>query len=375
MNIDLISPYHGGSHQSWANGYAKHSKNDVRLLTLPDRFWKWRMHGGAITLARRFLAQNHLPDLILATDMLDLTTFLALTRQQTAAIPTVLYMHENQLTYPLPQNGRFGPMRRQHGERDQHYVFINVASMLAANAVLFNSHYHRSSFLDALPNYLKHFPEYNELNAIDLIAQKSSVLPVGIEFDRLDLANEPPSPSEIPLIVWNQRWEYDKNPEGLFAALFQLAEAEIPFQLALCGQQYGKRPLIFEEAINRLDKQLIHVGFASGEQYKSLLWQSDITISTAIHEFFGISVLEAVYCHTFPILPNRLSYPEIVPDTFHKHCLYEDDAELVEKLKWALTHRQEIRKLALKLKTAVSQFNWQNMVHQYDHRLQKIVKS
>ena len=331
------------------------------------------MHGGAVTLARRFMGKSHQPDLILATDMLDLTTFLALTRQRTASIPTVLYMHENQLTYPLPENGRIGPMRRQHGERDQHYVFINFASMLAADVVLFNSSYHRDSFLAALPNYLKHFPEYNELNSVELIAKKSQALPVGINFDRLDV-EDAPSPRDIPLIVWNQRWEYDKNPEGLFAALFQIAKEGIPFKLALCGQQYGKRPLIFETAIERLSDQLVHVGFADGEQYKSLLWQADITISTAIHEFFGISILEAVYCNTFPILPNRLSYPEIIPVEFHTDCLYEGEDGLVEKLRWVLTNRDEIRQIAAGVKTAVSKYNWQHIAPQYDTLLSQIAK-
>ena len=78
--IHLISPYHGGSHQAWAEGWQQSSQHDIILHTLPDRFWKWRMHGGAITLARRFLAAKAQPDLIVATDMLDLTTFLALTR-------------------------------------------------------------------------------------------------------------------------------------------------------------------------------------------------------------------------------------------------------------------------------------------------------
>ena len=47
----------GGSHQAWAEGYAAHSAHMVELLTLPARFWKWRMHGGAVTLARRWLAE------------------------------------------------------------------------------------------------------------------------------------------------------------------------------------------------------------------------------------------------------------------------------------------------------------------------------
>jgi hypothetical protein len=110
----------------------------LTLLTLPGRFWKWRMHGSAVTLARLYREQYaaNPPDVILATDMLDLSTFLALTRDLTHAIPAGLYMHENQLTYPLPATPGKGPMRRQKGERDYHYVFINYASMVTADFIL-----------------------------------------------------------------------------------------------------------------------------------------------------------------------------------------------------------------------------------------------
>ena len=88
--ILLISPYHGGSHKAWAEGYQKFSQHEVRLLTLPAFYWKWRMHGGAITLAREFLTWDWQPDVILATDMLDLTTFLALTRRRLGEMPAFL---------------------------------------------------------------------------------------------------------------------------------------------------------------------------------------------------------------------------------------------------------------------------------------------
>lgn len=52
MNIWLVEPYYTGSHQAWADGYRAHSRNQVHLLTLSGHFWKWRMEGGAITLAR-----------------------------------------------------------------------------------------------------------------------------------------------------------------------------------------------------------------------------------------------------------------------------------------------------------------------------------
>ena len=380
MKILLISPYHGGSHRAWAEGYQAHSAHEIQLLTLPDRFWKWRMHGGAVTLARRFLEDNYTPDLILATDMLDLTTFLSLTRQRTSHLPTVLYCHENQLTYPLPQNKNSGPMRRQLGERDNHYVFINYASMLAADSVLFNSHYHHDSFLAALPNFLKHFPEYNELNSIELVRRKSQVLPVGVDFKRLEIGNwrldSLQSPiSQSPLILWNQRWEYDKNPDDFFQALYIVAEEGIPFRLALCGQQYGKRASAFEDAIEWLADQIIHVGYANDEEYSKLLWESAVTISTAHHEFFGISILEAIYCHTFPILPHRLSYPELIPENYHLKCLYQNQGGLVERLRWALAQPTEAGQIAAELARSISHFDWRETAVHYDNHFHKLLNS
>lgn len=371
VSILLISPYHGGSHQAWAEGYQRVSQQAVELLTLPARFWKWRMEGGAVTLARRFLAREKRPNLILATDMFDLTTFLSLTRHLTHNVPVVLYMHENQLTYPLPEGEQIGPMRRQLGERDMHYAFINYSSMLTADLVLFNSHYHLESWFAALPNLLKHFPEYQELESVELLKTKSQVLPVGVDFGRLMLSPSSVEKGMPPLILWNQRWEYDKNPEAFFQVLE--AVADLPFRLALCGQWFGKRPIYLEQALQTWSDRIVHFGFASEELYKRLLWQADVVISTAHHEFFGISILEAVYCHTFPILPHRLSYPEILPDPFHLVCLYQNEGGLVQRLRWALTHVAEVREKAQELGTAVARYDWQQMAPEYDRVLSRFV--
>ncbi len=375
MKILLVSPYHGGSHAAWARGFQKYSSHEIVMLTLPDRFWKWRMHGGAVTLARRFMADEAgLPDVVLATDMLDLSTFAALTRRKLSQISLVLYMHENQLTYPLPANGESGPMRRQLGERDQHYAFVNYASMMTADLVLFNSQYHFDSFFNALPNFLKHFPEFNELGTIEVLQQKSEVMAVGVDLGRLetgDLRLE--TKTRPPLIVWNQRWEYDKNPMAFFAALFELAEEGVPFRLALCGQQYGKRPSSFDTALSRLSEQIIHVGYADLALYRNLLWEAAVTISTAHHEFFGISILEAIGCQTFPILPNRLSYPELIPAPYHRQCLYDSHSGLLQRLRWALAHPVAASEIAGELATAVQKYDWSTVQPQYDARLVDLV--
>jgi glycosyltransferase involved in cell wall biosynthesis len=368
MRILLLSPYHGGSHRAWAEGYQGTSAHDVSLLTLPAHFWKWRMHGGAITLGRRWLesASDPVPNLILSTDLLDLTTFLALTRTRTAAIPVALYMHENQLTYPLPADPTTGPMRRQLGERDRHYAFINYVSMMAADKVFFNSHYHLENFFAALPPFLRHYPEYNELDTVAVLRHKSAVLPVGVNLRRLDPPLQTCEPDEPPLVLWNQRLEYDKNPEGFISVLVSLAAEGIPFRVALCGERFGKPGERWEAGVAELGERVIHNGYADNDLYRRLLWQSTLTVSTAGHEYFGISILEAIHCHTFPLLPARLSYPELIPSTFHPDCLYHGRRDLLERLRWALADPAAARNVAGRLAPVVAQYDWSVLVSRYD---------
>ena len=373
MKIALVSPYHTGSHKAWAEGYARHSRFDITLLTLPGRYWKWRMHGGSVTLARRYLEESIEADLILATDMLDLTTFLSLTRSRTYQTPAVLYMHENQLTYPLPEDAATGPMRRQKGERDLHYAFVNYSSMLAANRICFNSEYHSTDMLAALPGFLKHFPEDRELSSVESLVRKSRVLPVGIERSKLVSDRVPAEGlSDEPLIVWNQRWEYDKNPGEFFRLLFEAEKKGLSFRLALCGEIFEHRPTEILESIERLEDRVIHVGYAPESRYHQLLRESEITISTARHEFFGISIVEAISCCTFPILPRALSYPEIIPEQFHEVCLCEGHEEMLAKLCWALTSRREAQQAAADLSARLAHFDWPVVAHHYDDCFERV---
>ena len=159
MNIWLLSPYHTGSHRSWAQGYQDYSGHNVHMLTMAGRFWKWRMQGGAIELAaqaRQLLSAGEQPDLLLATDMVNLPAWLGLLKRDLPATPVVLYMHENQLTYP-----------RRPGEKpDYTYAMLNWLSQQSADEVLFNSQYHQESWFDALPRLLKHFPDHRELGQV-----------------------------------------------------------------------------------------------------------------------------------------------------------------------------------------------------------------
>lgn len=382
----LVSPYHGGSHAAWAEGLESHSTHTFDLLTLPDRFWKWRMHGGATTLARRFMKSPTRPDVIVATDMLDLTTFLALSRGVTADVPVLLYMHENQLTYPLPADGDTGPMRRQLGERDHHYAFVNFASMLAADRVAFNSAYHRDAWFAELPRFLRHFPEHNELGSVEGLRRKSIVLPVGIECpdhtpsdtagkEREDERIEPEKP---PLVIWNQRWEYDKNPSQMVRALQEAAERGAAFRIAICGQTFGTSPTPLADAPATFGERLVHCGFAPADDYRRLLDEALVTLSTADHEFFGIAVLEAMAHGTFALLPDRLSYPELlsgpeIGDATRRRSLYDSHETLVAGLVEAVREPGETRRMGAEMARNARTFDWRHVSARYDRLMEELV--
>ena len=368
MNILMLEPYYTGSHAAWIDGYVEHSQHTVKTLTLKGNFWKWRMHGGAVTLARKFSEAEFTPDLLLTSDMLDLTTFLALTREKTAHIPTAIYFHENQLSYPWSPTDRDVAQKR-----DKHYGFINYVSALAADAVSFNSHYHMQSFLDELPRLLKHFPDHNELGSVKQVTAKSSVLPLGLNLKRFDAyAPAAKNQSRPPLIIWNHRWEYDKGPEEFFEAVYILAEHGLEFEVAILGESFSQKPEAFLTAKEILGQRIVQYGYAQDfSTYAKWLWQADLIPITSNQDFFGASLMQALYCNCTPLLPKRLTYPELVPINHYSEFFYNDFDDLVNKLGVAIREIKTVRQQSFR--SIAAQYDWSTMAPQYDDWFQAML--
>jgi glycosyltransferase involved in cell wall biosynthesis len=240
--------------------------------------------------------------------------------------------------------------------------------------VVFNSQHHHSEFFDELPRLLKHFPDHNNMETVEEIRDRSVVLPVGCDLSRLDdyRPEDEDLPPRVPLILWNHRWEYDKDPEMFFRALYRMADEGYPFQLAIAGESFRQVPHEFEEAEKRLGSRIVHSGYAESLQtYARLLWRSHVVISTAIHEFFGISVVEAIYCGCYPLLPNGLTYPGILPKEAWAEHLYQDFGDLLGKLRniLATPYRWETERL----RCAMRRFDWPLVVEQYDRLMEDAV--
>ena len=363
LNVLFLESFYGGSHRRFADGFAAHSKHRVALYTMPARFWKWRTRGAA----PHFAAEVEDPgrfDLIFATDLLNLAELRGLWSGPLP--PALLYFHENQLLYPLSPGEK----------RDVQYGLTDMLSALAARRIVFNSETHRSAFFAQLPEFLARFPDYPLTARVPELRRKSSVLYPGIEpvtesVTEGSTATDGPF-GTAPLIIWNHRWEHDKNPEGFFRPLFQLAEEGIPFRIALLGERFRNAPDIFSEARERLGERIIRYGYAEErEEYLRLLREGDIVVSTARQENFGLAVAEAIRSGCRPLLPNRLSYPELVPEQFHAEVLYDSEEELQRRLRMLLESPERIPLPALTREAA--RFEWPRLIEHYDRLCEELV--
>jgi glycosyltransferase involved in cell wall biosynthesis len=383
LKILAIEPYFGGPHADFLEGLRAHSRHQWTLLTMPAKQWKWRMHGAPMHLAQELQRGTRNAergakettettlgggdfDLIFASDFLNVADFKALAPEPIGRLPVVTYFHENQLSYPLEPGQR----------RDPQFAFINLSTCLASREVWFNSAFHRQAWYGALRQLLSKMPDGVPEGLVDGLLAKSRVLPPGINMAALAAGRKRPRPPKPPLtILWNHRWELDKNPELFFEVLFFLAQEDVPFRLAVVGEATRKWPPIFEKARKVLADRLVRFGYLPRrDAYETLVCQADIVVSTAHHEFFGLPVVEATAAGCFPLVPARLSYPEIIPPEMQETFFYTTERDLRVKLSRLLAGKGPWDQ-AFKLSEHVQRYDWSKMVRAYDDGLERAAKN
>jgi glycosyltransferase involved in cell wall biosynthesis len=364
MRILALEPYYGGSHQAFLDGWIARSQHDWDLITLPAYKWKWRMRHAPITMAAevtdRLKTAGGTWDVLFSSEMLNLAEFIGLVPPPLSALPRVVLFHENQLTYPS-----------QHADaRDLHFAFSNITTALAADEVWFNSDFHRQEFLSAALDLARRMPDHQPTSAIERIRAKSAVRQLGIETI--------PAPAikrdRCLDILWAARWEHDKDPETFFAAMSRLRQCGCQFRLHVIGQSFREVPAIFAEARRDFDRHIARWGYQdSHAAYVRVLQQADVIVSTARHEFLGLSVLEAMSAGTVPLLPNRLAYPELLGDSeLAFACLYDGTADaLAERLQqWCdLRATDRWSEMVAFARHVASGFDWQHVAMALDEQL------
>lgn len=317
MKILFLSAYDAVSHKHWREGLTMNiNEHEWTELVLPPRFFSWRVRGNSLSWAfgeRETLSRKY--DLVFATSMTDIASLRGFI-PSLAEAKTIIYFHENQFAYP--------DSRSIHSNVDA--KMVNLYSALCADIVLFNTDYNRKAFFDGLKKFLKKMPDFVPEGVVEKISECSGVAHVPIK-----KLSPLVSKRDVPVILWNHRWEYDKAPERFFAILKKLRDKGFKFGLNIVGQQFRESPEVFEEIKSKFSEEIIKWGYVeSREEYEGILRDSDMIVSTAIHDFQGLAVLEAVDAGCIPVLPDRLAYPEFFDSRFLYQCgtSIEKEAEI-----------------------------------------------
>lgn len=371
MRVLALEPYYGGSHRAFLDGWRCHSRHEFTVLSLPAYKWKWRMRHAAVTFAHQLHHPNYNDrewDVIWCSDMLNLAEFIGLAPEKLQTIPRFTYFHENQLTYPV----------QQEVERDLHFAFTNFISCLAADRIWFNSDYHRSDFLTALRGYLSRMPDHVPVKSLESIEPKCEVQYPGIT--GFPARSTHHRKKKALTICWNARWEHDKNPERFLAALRLLKKDAVAFRLIVLGETGDRPSKSLPAAKEEFSAETEHWGFAESiEEYRRILAQADIIVSTADHEFFGIGLLEGIAAGLLPRVPKRLAYPELLAQLKAEETsvFYDGTPEgLASSLRdlASTIESENACHSALALQRATAAFTWARRAAQMDNRLERIAR-
>jgi len=348
LSVLILEPYYGGSHRSFLDGLMRNTPFEYTLIQMPARKWKWRMRLGAPVLAEELKRGNRRYDRVLCSTFVDVAALRALGPPWLMETPVLTYFHENQFAYPV----------QEEYERDMHFALTNMTTAMASDSLAFNSKYNLDTFVHGIRDLCRRVPDMKLNNPAEDILSRSAVISPGQDFSEIDRATLPAS-LERPVVLWNHRWEHDKGPEEFFSALYELDTEGPDFSLIVLGESFMRQPSVFKEARERLAHRTIHFGYAeSRSEYARLLRMGTISVSTSLHEFFGISVIEATRAGARPLLPNRLSYPGLFPDEF----LYDEGELLPALLRELKTPRRLTSKETILL---TEQHSWENLRQRY----------
>lgn len=311
----VIEPFCGGSHAVMVRFLAQLAGEGAVVTTcsLPAKKWEWRLRASSLWLAQHLPAAPENTTLFVSS-MANLAELLGV-RPDLAQCHKVLYFHENQLSYPT-RSGPEGAVLTE-GAADFGSIWAQITSAVAADVCAFNSLWNLRSFIALIERHLNVIPDKAQRPSgiRELLAQKCVVA----YFPVPAVLTPPPAGFAVPpgaplTILWNHRWEYDKAPEAFFGALRHLVDRGVCFRVAVLGERFGEAPPVFDASRPWLDAggHILHWGYVpDAEAYRRIVASCDVAVSTAVHEFFGVSLVEAALLGCAPLAPARLAYPEL----------------------------------------------------------------
>ena len=358
----LLEPWFRGSHRQWAEGWARHSRHRVHIVAGTDQGWRRGLLTHPAEFARRLEQRAGAIDCVVASTPIDLATTVGLARHVLNDVPIVLYMHESQAAYPT------GP----RGGRPASAIVADWTAMMTADRVYVASEHHRQALGEGQWPALTEVVDLDASDAgrvADLVSTVQT-LPVGVDIP-------PPRDRDVdgPLrILWNHRWAHDKAPERFVHAMNVLAGEGFDFEIIAAGAVERGGRAALERLVRTLGSRVVARAPLDQEGYRAALRLGDVVVSTARHDFFGVAVAEAIAAGARPVLPRRLSYPELIPDALADELLYR--GQLDDALRPLLDRpRSQLHEHRAALCAHLQQFAWATMAPRYDQVVDELICS
>ena len=331
LEVYLIEPYFGGSHKFFIKQLCdafSDLADSLKIISLPPRHWKFRLQLSHVTLAelvnKELAYRDPQPNkvLFICNSLMDIAAFRAMLARPYKNSLLWCYFHENQMSYPLQQES---PSFNQEKINQQHiFPAFHLNQILTADKVFFNSYFNKEDTFQKLNTFISTRPEKVMKTSLSKIFKEAEVIPVGLE--PCPLKTIPMWKDRPKRILWNHRWEYDKNPEEFFRLVSPILERNSTYELSLIGENNRDDEGYFREFKNQYSGQITAFGYIEQRNsYWQELVQCRVLPVTSNHDFLGLSILEATSVGVIPMLPKRMVYPELIPDTLKSKLLYEKD--------------------------------------------------
>jgi len=352
MDILALEPFFGGVRRAMLEALVRYSRHRWTVLKLPPRRIERRLSAAANwfseQLSRHWVGRL---DLLFTSEAMNLASLMQL-MPNLAGYPKVVYFHDNQ----LPDLS----LRRDLGSNPIDLVNLNTCQ--TATEIWFNSSYHRQMFLIMARAMVDKLPELSNHDPISGIRRKIRLFPPPVDLSQLhEMQQSGDLPAREPRSIFVET--RDANMPLLNGALERLRELKIPVQLTTVGPVDKLDPLANRTTISEYDELgQIRAMFASS-----------LIVSVKTGAASDYQVVRALTAGCRPILPDAGVYPELVPSSLHKSCLYSvDHLDLAHHIVEALApnatpHRPESCQPTLRTFDAITQCRL------IDERIEQIV--
>ena len=142
--------------------------------------------------------------------------------------------------------------------------------------------------------------------------------------------------------------------------------------LALLGDPTGGQADELEPLIAELGEAVVVRGHLGRDDYLDVLGRADVVVSAARNENFGIAIVEAVAAGAWPVVPDTLAYPEVIPAAFHAACLYEPGG-FGSRLRDVLGRVSAGERPPAGLADSMARFDWSVVGRRLDERVEHLL--